>query len=417
MLALLGATLIDGTGAPVIPDSAVLLNGQQIEDVGPQAAVALPPDVEIIDVSGMTLMPGLIDCHDHLASQGYDLAGRWGLSEPGSLQNLRTAYVLAQTLAAGYTCVRDAGGLDAGFKMAVEEGLYPGPRLVLSVGIISPTGGLADRVSGSGHGHVHYDPRLPSGVADGVDAIRAKVREMVRVGADVIKFATTGGASSRPGHGPLDIEYTPEETRALIQEAQSLGRKTMCHAVGGPGLRMCIEAGPGSVEHGCYLSEDPDLVKMMADRGTFLVPTFEVYEFHSTVSAPHMRARAQSLMEIHQESMQQALAAGVKVVAGTDAGGFVHGDNAREIELLVERGMSNMQAIQAATGWAAECAGLEREIGTIARGKLADLLVIDGDPLKDIALLRQQDKIMLVIKDGEVCIDQRPAAVPEMARS
>jgi len=139
MLALLGATLIDGTGAPVIPDSAVLLNGQQIEDVGPRAAVALPPDVDVIDVSGMTLMPGLIDCHDHLASQGYDLAGRWGLSEPGSLQNLRTAYVLAQTLAAGYTCVRDAGGLDAGFKMAVEEGLYPGPRLVLSVGIISPT--------------------------------------------------------------------------------------------------------------------------------------------------------------------------------------------------------------------------------------------------------------------------------------
>ncbi len=119
----------------------------------------------------------------------------------------------------------------------------------------------------------------------------------------------------------------------------------------------------------------------------------------------------------HQESMQQALAAGVKVVAGTDAGGFVHGDNAREIELLVERGMSNMQAIQAATGWAAECAGLEREIGTIAPGKSADLLVIDGDPLRDIAILRQQEKIKLVIKDGEVCVDQRSADVPEMARS
>ena len=417
MLAILGATLIDGTGAPVVPDSAVLLDGQRIEDVGPRAAVALPPDVEVIDASGMTLMPGLIDCHDHLASQGYDLPSRWGLSEPNSLQNLRTAYALAQTLAAGYTCVRDAGGLDAGFKMAVEEGLYPGPRLVLSVGIISPTGGLADRVSGSGHGHVPSDPRLPSGVADGVDAIRAKVREMVRVGADVIKFATTGGASSRPGHGPLDIEYTPEETRALIQEARSLGRKTMCHAVGGPGLRMCIEAGAGSVEHGCYLAEESDLAKMMADQGTFLVPTFEVYEFHSTVSAPHMRARAQALMDIHQESMHQALAAGVKVVAGTDAGGFVHGDNAREVELMVERGMSNMQAIQAATGWAAECVGLEKEIGTIAKGKMADLLVIDGDPLKDIGLLRQQEKLILVIKDGEVCIDQRSAAIPEMARS
>ena len=362
-------------------------------------------------------MPGLIDCHDHLASKGYDLPRRWGLDEPISLQHLRTAYVLAQTLAAGYTYVRDAGGLDAGFKMAVEEGLYPGPRVVVSVNIISPTGGLSDRVSGSGHGHPHGDPRLPSGVADGVDAVRAKVREMVRVGADVIKFATTGGANSRSGHGPLDVEFSPAEARALVEEAQALGRRTMCHAVGRPGLRMGIEAGAGSIEHGCYLALEPDLLKMMADRGTFLVPTFEVYEFHSTVSAPHMQERAQALTRVHQESLHQALAAGVKVVAGTDAGGFVHGDNAREIELLVERGMTPMQGIQAATGWAAECVGLGSEIGTIAKGKLADLLVIDGDPLSDISVLRDQEKIKLVMKGGEVYLDQLPAPVPEPVRS
>lgn len=406
MRALIGATLIDGTGQPTIPDSAILIDKEYIKDVGPRELVEIPDNTEIINVSGKVIMPGMIDCHDHLSAQGYDLASRWGLHEPNSLQNLRTASVLSETLSAGYTCVRDAGGLDEGFKMAVEEGLYPGPRLVLSIGIISPTGGLADRISGSGHGHHTLDPRLPSGVADGIDAIRSKVREMARSGADVIKFATTGGASSRPGHGPLDIEYTPEETRALVAESNSLGRKTMCHAVGGPGLRMCIEAGTNSVEHGCYLGEDPDLLKMMADNGIFFVPTFEVYEFHSTVSAPHMKARAQALMDIHKDSMHQALAAGVKVVAGTDAGGFVHGDNAREVELLVEKGMSNMQAIQATTGWAAECVGLEHEIGTISAGKFADLLILDGDPLKDISILRNQDRISLIMKNGEVFVDK-----------
>jgi imidazolonepropionase-like amidohydrolase len=151
---------------------------------------------------------------------------------------------------------------------------------------------------------------------------------------------------------------------------------------------------------------------MMADKGIFLVPTFEVYEFHSTVSAPHMRQRARTLGEIHQASLHQALAAGVKVVAGTDAGGFVHGDNAREIQLLVERGMSPMQAIQAATGWAAECVGLEEDIGTIRAGKLADLLVVDGDPLRDIGLLRNREKIKLVMKGGEAFVDRLTPARP-----
>ena len=413
MQALVGANLIDGTGGPVLNDAAVLINGERIEAVGPRLGTPVPPNANVIDVSGMTIMPGMIDCHDHLASKGYDLPSRWGLDDPISLQHLRTGYAMAQTLAAGYTCVRDAGGLDAGFKMAVEEGLYPGPRLVISVNIISPTGGLADRVSPSGHTHDHGDPRLPAGVANGVNGVRAKVREMVRVGADVIKFATTGGASSRQGHGPMDIEFGKDEVAALVAEAAALERRTMCHAVGGPGLRMCVEAGVGSVEHGCYLADDPDLLKIMADKGTFLVPTFEIYEFHSTVSAPHMQERARALADIHRESMHQALAAGVKVVAGTDAGGYVHGDNAREVQLLVERGMSPMQAIQAATGWAAECVGLDKEIGTIAKGKLADLLVVDGDPLRDIGILRQQERLKLIMKGGDAYVDQLPASVPQ----
>ena len=414
MKALVGANLIDGTGGPVLHDATVLIDEDRIKSVGPRPAVDLPPDTEVIDVSGLTLLPGLIDCHDHLASKGYDLATRWGLTEPTSLRHLRTAKVLEQTLAAGYTCVRDGGWLDAGFKQAVEEGLYPGPRLVVSVSIISPSGGLGDHVCPAGHQRPWGDdPLLPAGVANGADGVRAKVREMVRVGADVIKFATTGGASSRQGHGPKDIAFGPDEVKALVGEARVHEKKTMCHALGGPGLRMAIEGGVGSIEHGCYLAEDPDLLKMMADMGTFFVPTFEIYEFHSTVSAPHMIERAKTLMGVHQESMHQALAAGVKVVPGTDAGGYVHGDNAREVELLVQRGMSTNQAIQAATSWAAECVGLDKDIGTVATGKLADLLVLDGDPLRDISVLRDQARLKLVLKGGKAFVDKMPVPVPQ----
>lgn len=414
MKALVGANLIDGTGGPVVYDATVLIDGERIVQTGPRLAVDLPQNTEVIDITGMTLMPGMIDCHDHLASKDYGLPSRMGYDAPLSLQHLRTAKVLEQTLEAGYTCVRDAGGLDAGFKQAVEMGLYPGPRLVLSVAIISPTGGLADKVTPSGQCFPHDDPMIPSGIADGDDPVRAKVREMCRVGADVIKFATTGGASSRPGHGPLDIEFGPSEVKTLIDESKALGRRTMCHAVGGPGLRMCVEAGANSVEHGCYLAADPDLLKMMADNGTFLVPTFEIYEFHATLSAPHMQARSRALMDIHRDTMHQALAAGVKVVAGTDAGGYVHGDNAREVQILVEKGMSNMQAIQACTGWAAECVNMAKDIGTVTKGRYADLLVLDGDPLKDIEVLRRPESIKMVMKGGQTAVDRLPVREPQL---
>ncbi len=416
MKALTGAKLIDGTGGPALQDATVLIDGERITAIGPGAAIELSPGTEVIDVSGLTLLPGLIDCHDHLASKGYELAARWGLTEPTSLRHLRTGKVMEQTLAAGYTCVRDAGWLDAGFKQAVEEGLYPGPRLVISIAIMSPTGGIGDHVCPAGYRRDWgEDPMMPSGMANGVDGVRAKVRELVRAGADVLKFATTGGASSRQGHGPKDIAFGPDEVKALVDEARSHGKKTMCHALGGPGLRMAVEGGVGSIEHGCYLAEDPDLVRIMADKGIFFVPTFEIYEFHSTISAPHMIERAKGLMQVHQESMQQALAAGVKVVPGTDAGGYVHGDNAREIELLVERGMSTNQAIQAATGWAAECVGLDKDIGTVEAGKLADLLVVDGDPLANISVLRDQERIKLVLKGGEAFVDRLPVAAPKPA--
>src|SRR5436190_15495370 len=308
----------------------------------------------------------------------------------------------------GYTAVRDAGGLDAGFRAAVEEGLIKGPRLFTAVAIISPIGGIGDRVSPSGHECiVPHDPALPVGVANGADEVRRVVRTMVRAGADVIKCATTGGASSRPGHGPKDIAFTKDEMHALVEESHALGRRVMCHALGGPGLRLAIEAGVDSIEHGCYLDEDPELIPMMAERGTFFVPTLTVYVFHREVSAPHVRARGRDLYPHHIASIHQALQAGVKIVAGTDAGGHEHNINARELQYLVEAGLSPMQALQTATGWAAECLGLERELGTVAPGKLADLIAVDGDPLRNITLLQDVQRIKLVLKGGESCVDRR----------
>ena len=233
---LTGATLIDGTGAAPVPDAAVVIDGDRIAAAGPRLAMAWPTDAEILDVRGRTIIPGLIDAHDHLASHGYALATRWGLDEPASTAHMRTARVLAETLAMGYTTVRDGGGLDAGFKVAVEQGLIPGPRLVLGIQIVSPTGGIGDRVSPSGHACCAvYDPLLPESVANGPDEVRDVVRTMVRAGADVIKTATTGGASSRPGHGPLDAAFSLPEMQALVTESHALGRRVMCHALGGPG--------------------------------------------------------------------------------------------------------------------------------------------------------------------------------------
>jgi imidazolonepropionase-like amidohydrolase len=180
----------------------------------------------------------------------------------------------------------------------------------------------------------------------------------------------------------------------------------MCHALGGPGLRVAIEAGVDSIEHGCYLDEDRELVPMMAERGIFYVPTLTVYEYHRASTAPHVRERAHALRAHHLESVGRALAAGVKVVAGTDAGGHGHPHNAAELALLVEAGMTPMRALQAATRGAAECLGLEGEIGTIEKGKWADLVLIEGDPLRDIGVLQDARRVKRVIKGGATVIER-----------
>ena len=280
----------------------------------------------------------------------------------------------------------------------MEQGLIPGPHLQVATSPLSPSQGTQNRASPSGHHQpTSTDPNLPRGIAD-------VVREAVLAGADVIKFFNTGfGRETQNG---TTRSYTPEETKALVDEAHIHGKTVACHALGGPGLRTAIEAGVDSIEHGCFLGLEPDLLKIMADCGIYLVPTLTVFTFHADQGNPHARAEATEFRQQHVETVQQALSAGVRVVAGTDAGGWEHGNNAKELELLVAAGMTPMQALVAATGWAAGCLGMEGQIGTIETGKSADLIVVNGNPLDDVVLLQDKARIKLVMKEGQVFLDR-----------
>ena len=409
MKAITGATLIDGTGGSPIPNATVVIDGDRITAAGRSGDVQIREGTEIVAAPGMYLLPGLIDCHDHLANFRYELASRWRLTEPHSLWHLRTAEVLKQTLETGYTTVQDASGLDAGFKMAVEEGLIPGPRLLVALDFITPTAGMADRTSPSGQWSAHEVSSLPRGVADGPEEMRIKVREMVREGADVIKTANTneGWSSPKARLGPKVQLMSTAELEALVDEAHSIGRRVMCHTLGGPGLRAAVEVGVDSIEHGSYLDEDPELLRMMEQKNIFFTPTFSVFVHHAAKGMPHGRRIATAFKEHQANSLRMALEAGVKVAAGSDEGGWEHGNNAHEISCLVEAGMTPMQAIVAATSTGAECLQLDDELGTIAAGKKADLILVDGDPLQDVSILEWGKGVSFVMKDGNVALDRR----------
>ena len=234
MQAIVGGTLIDGMGSAPLADSAVVVgDDRRIQAVGPRAAVTVPEGAEIVDISGLTIMPGLIDCHEHLASFTYDLISRWGLAEPQSTRTLRIANVIEDTLQSGYTTIRDCGWLEAGYKAAVEEGLITGPRLLVAAGPLGPTHSVQDRPTMSGHRRYEMpDPNIPYGVADGASEIRAAVRENTRAGADLIKVFQTG--FGRATHLGTDACYELAELKTLVHESHAQGKMVACHAVGGP---------------------------------------------------------------------------------------------------------------------------------------------------------------------------------------
>jgi imidazolonepropionase-like amidohydrolase len=400
------ARLIDGTGVDRGDRPyALLIDGPMITAVAPDAELPCPADATAINAAGMTVMPGMIDCHDHIASQ----SGNWRqrAQVPPTLVVLNTAKTLHDTLMSGFTSIRDAGGLDLGLKMGVESGLIPGPRLKISVNLIYQTGGHHDTRELAG---IDRDfsrlPGLPSGVCDGVDACRRTVREMIFWGADWVKFCTTGGISSRSG-GPLICQFSAEEVRAIVETAHAAGKPAMVHAYGGAGIDIALDAGVDSIEHGAALTEPQ--IERMVKQGTWLVPTFAVFKkvleierADPSALPAYIPRKARELLELQAVSFPRAVAAGVKIAMGTDLGPFEHFRNAVEFGHMVEGGMTPMQAIVAGTSKAAECIGLGDQVGVLRAGMLADLLLVDGDPTRDIRLLEDVSRIRLVMRDGDV---------------
>ncbi|HEY7061993.1 MAG TPA: amidohydrolase family protein [Chloroflexota bacterium] len=423
-----GATLIDGTGAAP-RQATVVIDGAHIAAVLDGAPVDLPTEVSgngqgeapvVYDAAGLTLLPGLIDAHDHLSHVGLDVYRR--LATSPSLACFELANTLRITLEGGFTAIRDASGTPAGAKQAVDRGLVPGPRLMVSVIMITPSAGHGDRTHPCGlPGHFPVLPDVPHGLADGPDEIRKKVRELVRAGADWIKFCATGGISSAVG-GPLGRQFTREEIMALVHEAHELDRPVMVHAYGGQGMRDALDAGVDTVEHGAYLWQDEDALRQMADRGVYLVPTLvnsrkyvERSARNPDATPEYIRRKAPEVIEFGARTMQRALELGVPVAMGTDAGMFGHGDNAAEIVTMVEAGMTPMQALVATTATAATCIGLGDQVGTIAPGKLADLILVQGDPLRDVSILRDRANLRLVMQGGTPHVNRLAAAQPVSA--
>ena len=399
-------TLVDGRGGPPIPGAAVLLQDNKIIAAGAKGDLALP-DVEIqqIDAGGGTMLPGLIDTHVHVMLEGVKLDR--DLVTPFSLRFYNAIHYLRRTLEAGITSVRDAGGADVGTKQALESGLIEGPRLQISVSVLSITGGHGDgwMLSGNTFNLFPSYPGMPDGICDGVEEVRKKVREVLRAGADIIKICSTGGVLSPTDH-PEFTQFSPEELDVIVSEAAyRRGVKVMSHAQGLEGVKNAVRAGVHSIEHGIYL--DDEVCEMMVERGTFLVPTLlapvHVLEHGEEAGMPEYGLRkAREVADDHIVSIARAHQAGVKIAMGTDAGVMPHGTNLRELGLMVNVGMTPMEAIVATTKTAAECLGWEDRLGTIEPGKLADIVIAKTDPLLDIASLQDNDNIAAVIKDGQV---------------
>lgn len=372
-----GGVIFDGSGADPSP-ADLAIEGERIVAIGPR----LDGDA-VIDVSGRTLLPGLFDCHVHVMVSDVDL---WRSAQaPFSHQFYEAVRNLDATLRIGITTVRDAGGADLGVKEAVEEGLIAGPRLQISLAMLSQTGGHGDSWLPSGGALPFLDPHpgRPPTIVDGPDEMRRVVRQLIRMGADVIKVATSGGVLS-PRDDPRHAHFRPDELEVLVTEAAAAGRWVMAHAQGADGIKNGIRAGIRSIDHGIFL--DDEGIDLMLARGTWFVPTLVAPQGVLDAAAagaalpPEIVDKARMVVDVHRAAFRRAVEAGVRIAMGTDSGVTPHGRNLRELQLMAEGGMTPAQVLVATTRSAAELMGLAADLGTLEPGKLADIVVVEGDP-------------------------------------
>lgn len=391
------ATLIDGTGSEPSADSWVRVEAERITGVGRGRYERRGAD--IIDCQGRTLMPGLIDCHTHVAAARF--LNRVD-QVPRAVLAANTFRVLRELLEAGFTTVRDAGFTDHGFKLAVDQGHAPGPRLFLATGPLSQTGGHSDF-----RGREEAAPRTPDGlyhpglVVDGVDACRRGAREVLRRGADHVKVMASGGCTSPTDRVEHD-QFTLDELRAVVAEAVRQDTYVMAHAYTPSSIRQCVEAGVRSIEHANFVDEET--AGLMAASGTYAVPTIVTYELLAADGLDGGMPAEQvdmvkQVLDSAYDSLAILAAAGVRIGSGSDLLGPHQGRNALELELAA-RVLGPLGAIRAATETNARLLGLETELGTVETGKLADLILVDGNPAESITTLGDRARIHLVMKAG-----------------
>jgi imidazolonepropionase-like amidohydrolase len=401
------AHLLDCTGADPQSEMAVEVQGDRIARIGSSGSFAIAPDMTVIDCQGRTLMPGLLDAHVHLAA--VDVHMDDNTRHPAPVVALRIAAGIESCLQAGFTTVRDAGGLPWGYKEAVRLGIIDGPDLFISGSFISQTGGHADHrsrtdmaVRGRDSG-VYAEPFI----VDGPDQVRWAARENLRRGSDQLKVMANGGAMS-PNDEMTSTQFTVPELRAVVEEAKAAGTYVLAHTYTAQSMQNCLEAGVRSLEHGNFLDEAT--AALIKQRGAFLVPTIVTYEQIAS------RGAAEGVGERELEKIRQgldgafraleiAVRLGVKIASGSDLLGPMQPMKVRE-PVLKARVMGPMAALVATTRTNAELLRLEDEIGTVEVGKRSDLIVVDGDPTTEIGCLEDPERMLVVVKRGRVYKDQ-----------
>ena len=402
-IVLRAARLVDGTGAAPVQNAVVVVTGDRIVAAGPASSVQVPAGARTIDLGDATLLPGFIDMHVHLTGREVsDPAGATAAVRDyramGAILGVENA---RKTLMAGFTSVRNLGAGnfdDLALRAAIDGGFVPGPRIQGAGHGIGITGGHCDENS--------YRPGLvdsdwKEGVADGPDELRKAVRYQVKSGADAIKICATAGVLSE-GIGVGQPQLSFEEIRAVVQEATTQGRKVAAHAHGAEGIRIATRAGVASIDHGTFLDEEG--ARMMKAQGTYLVPTLMAGEYAKLAAdrgllSAKMAEKARAAQAAGPRRIGLAMRAGVPIAFGTDAGVGPHGGNAEEFRLMVGAGMTPMQTLVAATSTAAKLLGWEDRVGTLAAGKLADIVAVPGDPTKDIAVT---ERVGFVMKGGVI---------------